>query len=109
MGAKLTRDQRAAVCVRSAGCAGSARARAHRHDLVEGFVAADHAELAARALFDGRHAGLEVRHFGDELLVALHRLGVLRLLALHRFRQARELAARRRRTARAGTAAAIRR
>ena len=76
----------------SAGLRGQRGARADRNDLIEGFVAADHAELAARALFDGRHARLEIRDFGDELLVALDRLCVFRLLALDRFRQARELA-----------------
>ena len=74
MGAKLNaRSARGGLACRSAG-RGQGGARAHRHDLIEGFVAADHAELAAGALFDGRDAGLEVRDFGDELLVALGRL-----------------------------------
>src|SRR6478735_10797354 len=91
MGAKLTRSTRGGLPLRD-WLRGKRRARAHRHDLIEGFVASDHAELAARALLDGRHACLEIRDFGDELLVALHGLGVVRLLALYRFRQAREFA-----------------
>ena len=65
--------------------------RAHRHDLVEGFVPADHAELAASALFDGRHSRLEICHFSDQLLIAVFGFQVLALLVLDRFREAREL------------------
>ena len=49
-------------------------------DLVEGLVGADHAEVAAGALFDGRCAGLQVLYFGREATVALGKGGIQLLL-----------------------------
>src|SRR6185436_11515687 len=59
-----------------------------RNDLKKNLVAADEAELVARALLDRLGAGLQVAHLGIEGAVAPLELRVLRLLGLELVLQA---------------------
>ena len=54
------------------------------HHLIERLVARDHAEVAAGALLEGVHAGLEVAHLGGQLPIALGELIVLGMLGADR-------------------------
>jgi len=63
---------------------GSAPAVCGGHDLEEGFVAADHAEISARAFFSCFETLLEIDHFGIERGIAFAELLVETALFNHR-------------------------
>ncbi len=83
-----------AHCARAVtGAAGAAGAGVLAlHDLVESFARGDHPQFAAGALFERRETGLEVRHFGAQLPIALGLLQIGRALRLDGRLQSRNLA-----------------
>src|SRR5471032_393881 len=55
---------------RSSGGGFAIRVRVRGHDLVEGLVVGDHAQIRARALLECAKAALQIAHLGSKLAVA---------------------------------------
>ena len=60
--------------------------------MVEGFAVADHAQFAARALFERGQTHFEISHFGAQLPIALSLLAIRGRLRVDRRLQARNFA-----------------